>query len=137
MLSLAIIAIILVLATRFYFIATESSKINQVYTYVGELKQGLYNLNATTGQNATSATELATGNYISQQTANLANGGNNPWGGSFTFAAGPPATLTMSLIPKSSCSKICSQYPTATGCTCTGNACTCGSDSNTLTIPLQ
>lgn len=101
MLSLAIISVILVMATRYFGIAGRGSRINQTIALVGEIKQGTQRY-VMDGNDPSKATlqNLADNGYISQATANITT---NAWGGAFTPKFGSPGTLTLEGLPNPDC----------------------------------
>lgn len=88
MLSLTIIAIILVMATRYFGIARHSSQLNVATSQIGEIKQGYIRYQQDNNAYDTDLATLATDGYITKQTAS----GVDPWGGNYTpdVAANPP-----------------------------------------------
>ena len=75
MLSLAIIAIILVMATRYFGIASRSSKLNTATSMVNEIRQGVEQYHNNQGIYPVSLTDLKNSGFITQQTAT----GETPW----------------------------------------------------------
>lgn len=131
MLSLAIIAIILVMATRYFGIAMRGSKVNQAVSEVGEIQQGFIRYQSDKG-NLTGATltVLSNDGYITARTA----GGTNPWGGNYTptTTANPP-TLAITGIPNPDCQNLGDKF----NVTCTGGTVTVNllGGANSVTPP--
>ena len=119
MLSLAIIAIVLSMAVRYFNIVSNNSKVNQTIQYVGEVGQAV--TKCTTmgeGCNVTTATlsDMATTyTYLSPATADLTT---NPFGGSFTYSAG---TLTVGGLTDEVCDKLLARFPAPQGA-CSGGS---------------
>ena len=77
MLSLAIIAIILVMATRYFGLASRGSKLNDATQQINEVRQGLTRyLNDKNTLVGVTLPGLAAAGYITQQTG----AGTGPWG---------------------------------------------------------
>ncbi len=108
MLSLAIIAIILVMATRYFGLASNTSKLNTATSQLNEVKGGLAQYQLTHGSlTGATITELGNEALITSETA--ANGGNgvNPWGGNISISTtGGSATINMSGVPAESCQNL-------------------------------
>lgn len=97
MLSLAIIAIILVMATRYFGIASKESLLNQATQQISEIRQGYARWQTDRGSiTGVTLAQLQTAGYITSQTAATPNplpGGTlttNPAAG--TMAVGVPDT---------------------------------------------
>lgn len=128
MLSLAIIAIILVMATRFFASALMGSNVNVAAQEFGQIKAKLNSMAAAEGTpivaTATMATLCTAG--LDEKICGANNGGNtNPWGGSFSLATG---CLSISGIPTQAA---CGSLATNINGTCTG-----GTGGNTVKVGL-
>lgn len=114
MLSLAIIAIILVMATRYFGIASGTSKLNQATGQINEIKQGLAQWSVNNGSySGATLTTLSTANFITSETA----AGQNPWGGTLGLSAtATSATITMEGLPTGVCDNLKSRLGTGASC---------------------
>jgi len=128
LLSLSIIAIILVMATRYFFVANRNDKVNTVRQQVGALISAVESWKS---QNATySATPslsvgtlsnegfLANSSYI--RNAGSTNASlNNPWGYSIsiTNVSDNGADITTTLPGVNECNALRNSYPDAQTCT--------------------
>jgi len=103
MLSLAIIAIILVMAARYFGLASNTSKLNQATNQINEIIQGLAQWQNNEGNYAgASLQSLYTQGFITQQTGK--GTGANSWGGNITLEANTnTATIAFTGIPNSAC----------------------------------
>jgi len=87
MLSLAIIAILLVMATRYFITANESQKVNNAISIIHGIAGGAANYrNAHNGYTNMSTATLVTEHYIPSSFGGSAGAGAgaNPWGGNIT-----------------------------------------------------
>lgn len=140
MLSLAIIAILLIMATRYYQSASTNQKINQAVDMFAAVKSGVRNYYLSTKTFPTGVQTLVQSGYLptsyldgdkstATTTANV-----NPWSGSLAIAAGTGDifTVVMAGIPNGMCSQLTgrlqatlssvngeSAAPDTTGGTCT------------------
>ncbi len=113
MLSLAIIAILLVMATRYFMAANESQKINNAISEIHGIAGGAANYaNANPGYKDMSITKLIEGNYIpaSMGGTDTKGTGANPWNGDLAVAvatAGTPGfSVSLTAIPTVACGKL-------------------------------
>lgn len=100
MLSLAIIAIILVMATRYFGIASSSSKVNQALSEMKEVQGGISKYLNINGNMPPDLATLAKLNYITQTTAT----GINPWNGKITMSG--TGEVTMDGLPTPECNSL-------------------------------
>lgn len=126
MLSLSIIAIILVMATRYFFVASDSQKVSQLKGQVAALLTGatLWKHNEPSYAGLT-VPVLVTDNYLTK-TANMsvdASGNvtkiNNPWGKELKLvvpATNDDATIETDAKTAAACKSLKSAFP-AGGCT--------------------
>lgn len=117
MLSLAIIAILLVMAIRYYQSASNAQSINQAIDMVNAVKAGVKNY-LTSNVGSTSipkVSELAGKGYLPQTYQSPANA--NPWGGMVGFGTGtdcndlpttmsPTFSICLAGIPSTICTQI-------------------------------
>lgn len=119
LLSLSIIAIILVMATRYFFVASNNDKINIIRQQVGSLVAGI---NAWKNQNPQYSADLTVSNLFSE--GFLANSKSlsadhtmlyDPWGTqiSLTPQQGQGVQITATLPKVSDCNALQSSYPDA------------------------
>lgn len=108
MLSLAIIAIILVMATRYFGLASNTSKLNTATSQINEVKGGLSQWQLTHGSFAGGTiANLGSEALITTQTAQNGGAGVNPWGGNLSVQiTGTTATITMDGVPTESCANL-------------------------------
>jgi type II secretory pathway pseudopilin PulG len=120
LLSLSIIAIILVMATRYFFVATNNDKINIIRQQIGSLVAAV---NSWKNQNPQYTSDLT----IAQLSSDgfLANSRSlsddkstlyDPWGDSITLTSiqGTGAQITVSLPNASDCNSLQNSYPDGT-----------------------
>ena len=105
MLSLAIIAILLIMATRYYQSASESNKINQAVDMFSAINGAVQNYKLDSDPLGVNVAALTDGGYLPP---NYGSGTvNNPWGGSVQVAvSGTTVTITMEGVPPSSSPKV-------------------------------
>lgn len=108
MLSLCIIALILLAATRYYVMASRDAHMNQAISIINEIQQGADNCAALNSCDPDHVTlqYLGEHGYISAATAALTT---NPWGG--RLAVGNGTGLIMAGIPMSYCQRLGTLYP--------------------------
>lgn len=94
MLSLAIIAIILVMATRYYGIASLSNKLNTGSSQASEIKAGLAQYYTNHGNYNANLADLLNENLITKETGS----GQNPFGGTLSLDRNSHV-LTISGLP--------------------------------------
>lgn len=117
MLSLAIIAVILTMAARYFGVVTRDSQLNQTIQLVGEVSQGVSKC-ATMGDGCVISTATLADmaapayGYLSPSTAALST---NPFGGSFSY---DPATQTLTIggLPTEACTKLAARFNPAGTC---------------------
>jgi prepilin-type N-terminal cleavage/methylation domain-containing protein len=123
MLSLAIIAVVLVMATRYFGIATISSKVNQATSMISEIRQGYARYVMDTNDSVGGTLEtLAKGGYITKETGAGAKDGN-PWGGAIVMSISLPQTITFEGIPTKDCTNLANRF----GVTC---------ENGSVSVPL-
>lgn len=114
MLSLAIIAILLIMATRYYQSASENNKRNQAVDMFSAVNGAVQTwkidqLASSSGGPGTTVTieNLVSGGYLPPSYGN--GSGIAPWGGTITVGApsGGIYTVAMDSIPENSCSAVC------------------------------
>lgn len=125
LLSLSIIAIILVMATRYFFVANNSNKINTARQQVGAVVAAV---NAWKDKNPTyqpqtgETLEIATlynDGFLAHSSSLVTDGGApelyNPWGYQITVSAvsGTSAQLTTTLPNNQDCKMLNNSYPDA------------------------
>jgi prepilin-type N-terminal cleavage/methylation domain-containing protein len=121
MLSLAIIAVVLVMATRYFGIATISSKVNQGTSMISEIRQGYARYVSDTSDPAGGTMDkLLAGGYVTKETG--AADAKNPWGGTIKLDLGAQ-TITLDGIPTKDCTNLANRF----GTTCNGE---------TISVPL-
>lgn len=108
MLSLAIIAILLVMATRYFLVANESQKINNAVSmangFAGAEAQYASHNNAYTAK----ISDLIDGNYLPSSFGGAKEDGvgANPWGGNLVLAVSAPGfTISFTGVPTSASQK--------------------------------
>jgi prepilin-type N-terminal cleavage/methylation domain-containing protein len=115
MLSLAIIAIILVMATRYFGLASSTQKLNTATGLVTEIQGGTEQYYSSRGNYPGSLTDLANAGFIRQDTAS----GLTPWSGTnITLDGATPPNITISGAWKDSdCANLANRMGKATYCT--------------------
>lgn len=128
MLSLSIIAIILVMATRYFFTASESQRVNQAKAQVTAVLAAAttYGHNQKTGFTSITTSGLVTDGYLNQNNPSISESSgtytfNNPWHNAITFADATSgnASLQTKVDTKAACEGLASSFP---GATCTAAA---------------
>lgn len=120
MLSLAIIAIILLLATRYFGIASTSNNVNSEMSQVNEIRQGTQQFYVNSGDYPKKFADLAP--YTS---ANTAAGNAAFAGATITWNTGTPPTVSVTTPDPSSCNLLAARLSTTTTpVTCKGNTAT-------------
>lgn len=109
MLSLAIIAILLIMATRYYQSTSQSQKVNQAAGDIQAILAAAANYNAGNPGGVFTISKLISSGYLpSSMGSSAANA--NPWGGAYTAVntAGNPTqvTITLTLIPTTACNAL-------------------------------
>lgn len=105
MLSLSIIAILLVMATRYFMVANESQKLNNAISEVNGIAGGAANYNLSyPGYADINMQKLIEGRFIPASLGGSDQNGTgaNPWGGNISVAngsAGQGFTVTFTGIP--------------------------------------
>ena len=139
MLSLSIIAVIFVMATRYYSTANESNDINTLREQVGSIVAAAMqyrSANNDSFQNV-SMSVLTTNGYLPSTAA------TTPWAGAVTVTAGTAggvanamATIEIKNLPDNHvCAALCASYPTGTICSTTPIV--CGSEKSfSVRVPL-
>jgi prepilin-type N-terminal cleavage/methylation domain-containing protein len=127
MLSLAIIAIILVMATRYFGIASRSSNLNTATGQVNEIRQGVAQYVNSTGNLPASLDDLYNRGFITQQTSTK----ETPWAGTSIDLTGGGAGGVLSVTiygawGTTNCQNMASRFGIDSGAQCTGT---------TFTIP--
>jgi Tfp pilus assembly protein FimT len=109
MLSLSIIAVLLVMATRYYLAARQEQQVNNAISMIHGIVAGTANWalgQQSGGYAGVSITELATGNFIPTSFNGSGNGGGaDPWGGDLkvTSSSSNSYQVTMSNVPTAAC----------------------------------
>jgi len=132
MLSLAIIAILLVMATRYYSVATNAQRTDDTVQLIGELETGVNAMSAAGLANSDiTLQKLIDNGYITKQRIKSSGGTSSiisPWGGgAVTYtapASGSTANITVAFsnVPKDKCQDLETKYyanvtkPTGAGC---------------------
>jgi Tfp pilus assembly protein PilE len=115
MLSLAIIAILLIMATRYYQSASTNQKINQAVDMFAAVKGGVRNYYISNGKTfPTSVAKLVQSGYLptsyldGDKSTATTSANVNPWNGSLAVAAGTGDTFTVAMagIPTAICSQL-------------------------------
>lgn len=132
MLSLSIIAILLVMATRYFMAANESQKLNNAISQVSGIAGGMANYDiANPGyKNLTGIKELVEGHYVPASLGgNNTNGkGANPWAGDLNLTVTPPGfkvevtnVPTDGTSPNTTCDKLANMVDASNAfATCSG-----------------
>ena len=144
LLSLSIIAIILVMATRYFFIASNNNKINTAREQIGSVIEAVHSWK---GQNPTySSGTLTIGNLIEQGYLTLSSSveqaadGNStlygPWGQAIQLTApaapGDPVTVSLTTPSQNDCDRLASSF----AYTSASNKPQCGGNDN-ATLSLK
>jgi len=108
MLSLAIITIILVIATRFFLVTNTNSQANNAYDQVIGIRGAATNFLNDSPSGTLSIANLVSGGYLPKSYGGAAGDGKgaNPWSGDLAAAAGTKArtyTVTVSSVPSGAC----------------------------------
>lgn len=135
MLSLSIIAILLVMATRYFMAANESQKINNAISQINGIAGGAANYDLVNpGYANMTIANLIAGRYIPSSLGGSGGGvGANPWGGDIQIALNAPGfSVTLTDVPSVGNPTVCdklahiieSAQDTSTKrfATCTGTA---------------
>jgi type II secretory pathway pseudopilin PulG len=105
MLSLSIIAILLVMATRYFMVANESQKLNNAISEVNGIAGGAANYALSSpGYTGMTMQTLVQGRFIPGSLGGPKNDGvgTNPWGGNLDVSLSAPGfTVTVSGVPDS------------------------------------
>ncbi len=121
MLSLAIIAILLVMAIRYYQSASNSQKVTQALDMFNAVKSGAKNYFTTTHSVNVSMSSLVSGGYLPSsyldKGSTTSSAHVSPWGTAFTITgsgggtggSGVQFTVTMDAVPLDSCTQIVSR----------------------------
>lgn len=128
MLSLSIIAIILVMATRYFFVASNNQNINKVRRQVGTVVAALQEYrNQHANYTGVSVDKLITDGFVPQNNEVSGSAGsyvlNNPWNNSITVtptASNSGAKVSTDLQSASDCSAVAAGYAAGNG-SCTGS----------------
>jgi len=113
MLALAVVTVVLVIATRFFLITNISNQVNNATDQINGTRGGAISyLNDTENPTGLSIMALASGDYLPESfkgTGITGGGGVNPWGGDLKVAVPTTDTLgrtfiiTETAMPKSAC----------------------------------
>ena len=117
MLSLAIIAIILVMATRYFSLASGGNRINEAISQINEIKQAEYRY---FGANHTYTSTLADLDpYLTPGTVSA----KNAWGGDVTLGGGTGSSVQVTLngITSKDCNALAAQLGLGPGA-CSGGS---------------
>ncbi len=129
MLSLSIIAIILVMATRYFFVASENQNVNKVRGQIGTVVAGLQNYrNQNADYTGISMNTLVVGGFVAQ-TADVSGAAgsyqlNNPWNSPITVAIASTvngAIVSTALPTQNDCAALLAGYSSSNGA-CTSTA---------------
>lgn len=128
MLSLSIIAIILVMATRYFFVASNNQNINKVRGQVGLVVAALQEYrNHHANYTGVSMDKLITDGFVPQNSDVSGSAGsymlNNPWNNSITVTptvSNSGAKVSTNLQSATDCGAVAAGYATGNG-TCTGS----------------
>lgn len=134
MLSLAIIAILLVMATRYFGMASKSQKIDDSIQMIGELESAVNTYITAEGEKRSSATlaNLYTAGYLSKgrfKDGACASGADctlkSIWGTGITYVPGDTgSSITFATIPLEACKELGKRfYGTDTGGTVAAGGC--------------
>lgn len=117
MLSLAIIAILLVMATRYYGATTKSQRVDDTIQLIGELETAVNTAVTNDGTTYDKITipELVSNGYLAKGRTTGATGSEvlkNPWPGKITFtgAATTGITVTFDNVPKQQCTDLSKKF---------------------------
>ena len=130
MLSLSIIAIILVMATRYFFVASNNQNVNKVRGQIGTVVSALQEYrNQNPNYASVSLNVLVVGGFVPQNNDVSGSAGsyvlNNPWNSPITVTptgSNNGATVSTVLQSDTDCKALAAGYATANGtCAGTGN----------------
>lgn len=111
MLSLAIISILLVMATRYWIVSNRSSQVNRAVAQLGAL-QGAIN-QWKTGNPSTPPTFTDLNNIGALSNMDYQNNAvTNPWGGSVTLSSNTDGSVTINMeqVPEAACNSLAVKY---------------------------
>ena len=119
LLSLSIIAIILVMATRYFFVAANNDKVNELRQQIGAVVAGV---NAWKNQNpqfspSLTIAQLYTDGFLAKSSSLSSDDATlyDPWGDQISLTAtGTAAQITVTMPKKSDCNAILNSYPDGT-----------------------
>ncbi len=115
LLSLSIIAIILVMATRYYFVASHNDKVNTTVTQIGGLIAAIHNykgIDATYEQGTNIATLAHAGQLSNFPGYDSSSALNTRWGGAITLSTTSSiATLKVELPDEATCLTLLRAFP--------------------------
>ncbi len=125
MLSLAIIAILLVMATRYYGSTVKSQRVDDTIQLVGELETAVNTAISNDGTIYKDITiaKLVTSGYLSKARVTSDNKVKSPWGGSVTDTAETnDVKFVFAGVPALSCKDLSKKFygDETTGCDATG-----------------
>jgi type II secretory pathway pseudopilin PulG len=148
MLSLSIIAILLVMATRYFVIANENQKLNNALSMVNGFAGGAANYaTATHSYTGMTIENLINGNYIPNTFGGNATPpdgtGANPWGGNLTLSAVQASNFSIQFtgVPiqnnqsPTTCQKLLNLINSASKGLATG--CAAGTGTGTVTVTFN
>lgn len=131
MLSLSIIAIILVMATRYFFTAAESQRVNQAKAEVTSVLAAATTYGHNKGNfGSISTSQLVTDGYLDKNNPSISNDSgtytfNNPWHQAIAVAplsGNNNAALTTIVDSQAACDGLKASFPGATCATATGSS---------------
>lgn len=112
MLSLAIIAVILVMATRYFGIASKESLVNQATQQISEIRQGYARWQTDRGAiTGVTLAQLQTAGYITAQTATTPN----PLPGGALTTDPAAGTMTVTVPNNAQCENLAGRFNTTCG----------------------
>ena len=129
MLSLAIIAIILLLATRYYVVASKSASLNATTALIGSIQQGAaqYRVGQGSYANMTQTTLINQGSIAKTDQTSDGTGIVTEWGAvTVDGSAGTSYKITLDTLPFDVCTNLTNRYSTSATVSpgCTGGATT-------------
>lgn len=134
LLSLSIIAIILIMATRYFFVASDNDRVNSTREEVGALIAAIHSWK---GQNPQYSADLSistlwTQGFLANSKNLVTSGGTarlfDPWGQEITLVGSSGGAVINANLPSyNDCLKLQSSYPDAT----------CSSGSGTFSLSIR
>ncbi len=111
MLSLAIIAILLVMATRYYVVSSRSESVNRLVTLIGALKGAIASYNGPLSTSSNIATDLINIGAVADADLNADKNGVISQYGPVTFTgATDGVTFTLTNLPQDVCNALVNRF---------------------------